>query len=256
MITINMKTPIKKSARLRLTAVLLAAVTLLLSLSVGVTAKPDTPLEKSVDKFFKDVGFMQYHYEPWDNYIYNEKYAFQWFFGFNEVYDDFMFLANVYADTIRCKFRYGDKDWLVQLWKGSYGVMLATGGEIGIYNKPKCDPVEHYFSACEKDWIGMGFTVYNSGKELFTRPFDKYWWATGYYISYLQGFYAKPRVHCVMTAKLELKNEEMAALVANCLAEKGFRPAKSPPGHDRPERYCLRGNKVYLSWRDVTESSF
>jgi hypothetical protein len=206
------------------------------------------------EKVFENANFLQYYYQPRGQYIYNGKRAFQWMFGFNELYDDFAFVANCYVDTLRCKFTYGCRDWLVQLWKGSYGVCLAVGGEIGVYAKPKGWPVEHYAAPLAQDWIGMEMTIYNGERALFTRPFDRYWWCTGYQVGYLDSFYEKPRVACAMTGKIQMQNEEMARLLAGCLAEKGFVEAKRPPDAGSAETYCLEGDTVYFSWRNVTES--
>ena len=38
------------------------------------------------------------------------------------------------------EFSYGGKRWLIELWKGQYGI--TTGGEIGIYNTKRED-IDH-----------------------------------------------------------------------------------------------------------------
>ena len=35
-------------------------------------------------------------------------------------------------------FMYGGKNWMIELWKGQYG--LETGGEIGVYNAAENRP--------------------------------------------------------------------------------------------------------------------
>ncbi|MDR0531546.1 MAG: DUF4474 domain-containing protein [Oscillospiraceae bacterium] len=214
---------------------------------------PQARIVQAADAAFKNIGFLQYHYNPWGNYIYNSKYAFQWLFGFNQVYDTFDFVANCYVDTIRCKFNYGGKDWLVQLWKGSYGVCLAIGGEIGVYNKSEHFPLRHYFSAVEEDWVKMEMSIYHNGKLLFTRPFEKYWWCTGFQPGVLEWFLIKPRVHVSMVAKLEFNNTAMAQLFARCLAEKSFQHGSPTPGADSPDRYYRLGKTVALSWQRAAD---
>jgi hypothetical protein len=213
-----------------------------------------TDMVHMTDGFFETVGFLQFHYQPWENYIYNEKYAFQWLFGFNKAYDDLAFVANCYADTVRCKFNYDGKDWLIQFWKGSYGIFLATGGEIGAYNKPETLPGEHFFAAKKTDWIRMEMAIYNKGNLIFTRPMDDHWWCTGYAPGYLEGFGKKPRTNCMMMAKVQLKDAQMASQLAKALQDKGFMPLNQDPSVDTPDSFFLKGDTVAMCWKNITES--
>ena len=207
------------------------------------------------DVFWETVSFLGFMAYPRSGLVYNDKTVFQSLFGFNRVYDAFAFTMNVYADTMRCKFTYDDRDWLVQMWKGSYGIFLATGGEIGVYAKPTDRRVEHYDSVQgdKSDWIGMEMAIYNRGELLFTRPFDQYWWCTGYQLSYLRGFYKSPRRDCVMQARLQFRNGEMAALFADELARKGFVWVPCLLGTQLTECYTLDDDTVNFVWRDTVE---
>jgi CYTH domain-containing protein len=208
------------------------------------------------DAFWSTFSFLDFMAYPRSGLVYNDKTAFQSAFGYNRVYDMFAFMANVYADTIRCKFSYDGRDWMVQLWKGAYAGFLCTGGEIGVYSKPASRMVEHYDSVQESpgDWLGMEMTIYNRGELLFTRPFDQYWWCTGYQVGYLHGFYKSPRTDCVMRTRLQFKNAEMAALFADELALKGFvLTPYLPEGIDLTECYALDGDTVSLVWRETAE---
>jgi len=193
-------------------------------------------------------------WEPEERYLYNPKHSPQWVFGFNGVYDAFTFLAACNVDTLRCKFTYGGRDWLVQLWKGAYGAFLAVGGEIGVYNKPQGAPVEHYYSALRGDWLGMEMRIYGQERLLFTRPFDTTWWSTGYQFGWLDGFWSKPRDNCAMVARIRFHDAPMAALFAGALQSKGFKATKQPPAADAPETYHIKGDTVWFSWRSVSES--
>jgi hypothetical protein len=237
------------------------SVAMLLSAASSTTAALDkirlpTKAAAATDAVFNDINLFQYYYQPWDNYVYNDKYAFQWIFGFNKLYDDFAFVATCYVDTIRCTFRYEGRDWLIQFWKGSYAVCAAIGGEIGIYSKPWFQLPKHYYAAMRDDWITMEMTIYAGDQVLFSRPFDAYWWLSGFQAGYLPGFYAKPRACCAMTARLQLKDAQMAALLAESLKQKGFTSLKATPAVTQADGYSLQGNTVCIAWRNTTESSY
>jgi len=240
---------IKKFLALLLCAVLLAGLT-----APVAVAAPETPAEKAVDGLFKNIGLLTLRVEPWKGYIYNFKYAPQWVFGFNGVYDAFTFLSLSLLDTLHVKFPYGGRDWLIQLWKGAYGGAVAIGGEMGVYSKSPGLPVGHYASALPKDWLGMEMSIYVGACQLFTRPFERTWWCTGYQIGRLDGVWSSPRENLTMVSRVQLKDAPMAALFGEVLASKGFARVKQPPAADAPETYFIDGDTVYFSWRSVTES--
>jgi uncharacterized membrane protein YgdD (TMEM256/DUF423 family) len=202
------------------------------------------------DVFWGNFVFLSYMYAPREGYFYTEKVPFQAVFGFNALYDDFAFLANCYIDTIRCKFRYDNRDWMVQLWKGAYGVFLFTGGEMGIYNKPLDRGVEHYDSAKQADWIGMEMTIYREGEPVFSRPMENCWWLTGFGWGTLPGFLQSPRSACVLAGGLQFPTAEMAALFAGELAALGFARQKAV-STATPDAYAIEGDTVRLVWQNI-----
>ncbi|MDR1928366.1 MAG: DUF4474 domain-containing protein [Oscillospiraceae bacterium] len=215
-------------------------------------------LQALVGRAYETLTFTLYFYEADENYVYTNPDALFKFFGYNAFYDAFTWVALCLPDIIRCKFNYDGRDWLLEFWKGGYAVCLCTGGEIGLYNKPEGQAAQHYFAAEEADWIGMEMSIYNEGVKLFTRPFAATWWVTGFEVlNYLDGFAQGPRRDCTMEARLELKDEEMAAKVAQCLEEKGFVRAASPLQSGGPtECYTLSGSTICVLWCDYTEGPY
>jgi len=270
----------KKNAFIRILCVVLCAVMFLGTCSMlPVYAAPEADsapaqqadsapgfFDKAVDTIFSNIGFLGFIYDPYQNTIINQKPVFQWALGFNDIYDLFPWAVNVWADTVKCEFNYGGKDWRIQLWKGGYGVFLATGGEIGIYNKPEGNSVEHYGApASQSDWMNLKYTMYNKGKELFTRPSPyligdegPYWWAPGYKVlSICSDFMFGPRTNVVMDATIELKDNAMAKLFIGELEKKGFKPLASGAtmGLATPEAYRLMpdNRSVRLIWQNINE---
>ena len=184
----------------------------------------------------------------------NTRNAWQSVFGFNEVYDFLSPVAGVVCDTMRVRFNYSGKEYMVQLWKGIYGYGMFTGGEIGMYSKPEGRLIGQYDVVPESEWIGMEMAIFHNDQWLFTRPLEKQWWCTGYKWYSLPNATSKPRSHVTMESRLSFNNEEMARLFCESLNGAGFsRLEGNELFFDRPETYTLNGSKVHLLWRHVTQ---
>jgi hypothetical protein len=118
-------------------------------------------------------------------YAYTTKASWQRSLGYMKLYDT-MFLQTskmVNIKTVRLKFDYAGKDWMLQLWKGRY--FITTGGEIGIYNKPKNRKIEFYDVAGDKELINMSFRIIaDKGTDgeilVIDRDVLYSWWMTGF----------------------------------------------------------------------------
>jgi len=250
-------------------AMLLGASTVALSASAApaanTTAAPQPSFfARAIDFVFRNFGFFGFVLDPYQMTIINQKPVFQFGLGFNNIYDIFPWMVNVWADTVVCEFNYAGKDWRIQFWKGGYGVFFATGGEIGVYTKPVNFPVGHYNAPLsQSDWLNMKYTIYNRGKELYTRPSPylvgdegPYWWASGYKIlSICTDFFSSPRSNVVMDATLELKDNRMAQLFVEEMKAAGFTELKSGRlGLNTPDRYQVIGGKsVRFIWQNINE---
>ena len=237
---------------------------------VGTAAAPLTgsPFRRTFDWFFRTFGLIGFILDPYQFTIINQKPVFQILLGFNDIYDLFTWAVNVWTDTIVCEFNHGGKDWRIQLWKGGYGLFLATGGEIGIYTKPPTRLIQHYNAPVQSDWMHLNYTIYNRGEELFSRPspyltgdVGPYWWAPGYRIlSLCTDFLSSPRANVVMDATIQLHDAEMAKKYIAELEKKGFKPlAKGAVmGLRTPETYQLLsdGRSVRIIWQNVNEGIY
>ncbi len=181
-------------------------------------------------------GFLSYKYNAEEDYYYTISDPWQRQFGFNEMYDVGAPFLIFYYDTMRCKFNYNKKDWLVQFWKGQYGLVFI-GGEIGVYNKPEGRTTEHYDCANDKDMLKMSLTMLRKGEEKFTRPYDKYWWCTGFVPGKLDNY--SDRTELSLRAKITLKDQKMLNAFCESLDNNGL-----VNGID----YTTNGNDVYVSW--------
>ena len=133
---------------------------------------------ESADKTVQILNACGFEYDEKQGIYYSSINPWQKGFGFNVIYDMSAPLAGMYYSTERIYFQYDNKDWMIQIWKGQYG--MTAGAEIGIYNKT--DKVMQYDCVPEEEFLEMSFILYNQGKEMFRRGPEKHWWLTGFKI--------------------------------------------------------------------------
>lgn len=98
-------------------------------------------------------------------------------FGFCKLYDSAAFLIGDWYETIRIPFRYGNKDWMIQIWKGIYSWNMI-GGEIGIYTKPTDRKTPFYDCAADPDRLDMAFSVSHGDETIVRTQHSLSWWQT------------------------------------------------------------------------------
>ena len=203
---------------------------------------------------------LSYQYSFVDDYYYtNDKEAWQYNFGFGKIYD----IASPYLlleyDYIRVFFTYADKDWMLQMWKGQYG-MIFYGGEIGIYNRDHVDDGinEWTFFDCpgEEDWLNMEMTLWHEQLDgtwvrEFTREYDKYWWCTGFKNGSLRQ--QEPADELRLEGRITFLDEEMTQIVAEGLKECGFGVASSKSSLGIDQIY-VDGCDISFSWQNISEA--
>ena len=110
-------------------------------------------------------------------------------FGYRRAFDEAAAAMNMIIDCEPFIFPYDGRTWLLELWKGMYG--LSGGGEIGIYvtDKPanpqhiinQSDPFSGYIFAAPHDdeLLPMQMQLFHDGNVLFNRS-AVHWWTTGF----------------------------------------------------------------------------
>lgn len=208
----------------------------------------------------EDKQVLSYQYSYIDDYYYtNDKDAWQYNFGFGKIYDFVSPYILLEYDYIRVFFTYDNKDWMLQMWKGQYGLVFY-GGEVGIYTKEHSDKGinEWTFFNCpaEEDWLNMEMTLWhedingNWNRE-FTRTYDKYWWCTGFKNGHLRQ--EEPADELRLTGRITLKDAQMTSLVADGLAACGLAKANSKNAMGVDSIY-VDGNDIHFSWQNVSEA--
>ena len=210
--------------------------------------------------YLKDNQVLSYQYSYIDDYYYtNDKEAWQYNFGFGKVYDIVSPYILLEYDYIRVFFTYEDKDWMLQMWKGQYG-MIFYGGEIGIYNRAHSDDGVNdwtmYECPSDDDWLKMELTMWHeeldgSWTREFTREYDEYWWCTGFKNGHLR--VQEPADELRLTGRITFKDAEMTQIVVKGLEECGFKHSKSKENIGLDQIY-VDGNDVHFCWQNISEA--
>lgn len=214
-----------------------------------------------VKNLLVDKQVLSYKYSYTDDYYYtNDKDCWQHNFGFAKFYDIVAPYMLLEYDYVRVYFTYDDRDWMIQMWKGQYG-LLFYGSEMGIYRRDisEEEPGLFTFYGCptERDWIKMEMTLYhdetgngNYVREL-TRDYDDYWWCTGFKSGHLRR--EEPATELRMTGRLTLKDEEMTTLFVEGLKECGFKQTENADNIGLDE-FHVDGTDVRLCWQNISDA--
>lgn len=206
--------------------------------AVGAAAVPQE--EKS---FWQRVGILGFLWDDQDKVFYSAHEAWQRNFGYNKFYDFAAQFFLLYYDTCRVKFNYGGRDWLVQFWKGQYGLILM-GAEVGVYSKNEGQSVQHYECADDANLFSLGYTIYSHDKVLFVRTYQETWWLTGFVVGKIDKF--SDRSQLSMKIRITLKDEGMKDKFVKALQAPGV-GFKEGNAEDKDTFYVL-GNDVYIMW--------
>lgn len=159
--------------------------------------------------------------------------AWQKMFGYGTVYDKAALTLNMIFDTEPIYFNYGKKTWLIQIWKGQYGI--NTGAEAGIYRADKiiAPALRHqtmFTAVGESEMLPLEIRLF-FGEELLFTTSHPHWWLTGF----CMGFWTPP---ASLSARVGITfpNSEMCASFLRALSDLGYKPGE----------YCQDLSTVYL----------
>ena len=209
-----------------------------------------------VDLNFSKLNLASYKYDPDGNFYYtDDKECWQKNFGFNEVYDTFAPVAIMYYDTVRTTFEYGGKEWLIQTWKGQYG-MAFVGGEVGVYTRSLGSGGTHFVCADKKDWLNMEMAFmwdeFETGeyRAVFNRDYEKYWWATGFVVGFPNGSLRKTLKEFRLVTHITFKDTEMADAFCEAFEKNGFKRV-STLDNNAPDTFVQLGPDVAFVWQNI-----
>lgn len=145
-----------------------------------------------------------YRYDAYQDLFIARQDAPQKVFGYNTFYDLSAPYFNMIFDYETIYFDYNGRTWLIEMWKGQYGI--NTGCELGIYYAdkiilPKDYSTTHFHSVEKKDMPDITLELIHTPHKkpeytIIGREHDHHWWLT----MFKMGRYTKPQELLVNTA--------------------------------------------------------
>ncbi len=181
----------------------------------------NTPEEKKVKKLddvLRPFGFL---YDPGQDIIYSRLHPWQRKLGYERAFDERAMLLSMVIHCEPVYFEYEGKRWLVELWKGQYG--MTTGAEIGIYRAEKPEDFKpgdernlHYDSINDNELLQMQYVLYHIDEEIIRRK-GRHWWLT----AFEPGLFSMPE-ELRMCIKIVFQTEEMCYAFFKGLIDAGY----------------------------------
>ncbi|MGL6199073.1 MAG: DUF4474 domain-containing protein [Lachnospiraceae bacterium] len=103
-------------------------------------------------------------------------------FGFTALYDNSAAFFNMVYDCEPVYFNYKGRTWLIEFWKGQYGI--NTGAEIGIYHTDKIIPesarkIALFDKVSNDELLNMSIELFDGRHSLFYLR-QRHWWLAGF----------------------------------------------------------------------------
>lgn len=170
-----------------------------------------------LDDLLKPFGFQ---YVPGEDVVTTTLDAWQREFGYCAFFDETAVHFQMVFDCEPIYFDYGQKTWLIEFWKGQYG--LNTGGEVGIYQADTLiNPGERrsavFHSIPDEELLPISLELYKNGRRK-CRLQRKHWWLTGFCV----GEYSEPE-ELTMRVSITFPEEEMLECFYEGLKNAGYR---------------------------------
>lgn len=178
--------------------------------------------EERIAELNEEIKPFGFAYEPYQDIFYSLMNPWQRELGYCRLYDEACPLLSMIIDCEPIYFDYNGRKWLIEFWKGQYG--MNTGAEIGIYyttgpnfNIPGVFNGTFYYCVKDEDCINMSFALRKNNNLLFTRS-GYHWWLTGFKL----GEFSYPK-ELSMDITLDLYDRKMAMIFAEALKRAGYK---------------------------------
>lgn len=154
-----------------------------------VRERTDEQKLKDINEALNLYGFL---FDVEKDIVYSSMYPPQRKLGYCKLYDELAPSLNMIIDCEPIYFQYDGRRWLIEFWKGQYG--MTTGGEVGVYVTDKEDidipgvfTGTFYESVSDYELLQMQYILKKNGKKIIKRG-EKHWWLTGFDV----GIFSKP----------------------------------------------------------------
>lgn len=192
----------------------------------------DKEKRRKLNELIAPFGFA---YDGNQNIFYSRMDSWQRQYGYGRIYDEAAAPLNMIMDCEPIYFEYDNKKWMIEFWKGQYGI--TTGGEVGIYYLPKNVVDESilpqnliYQCVTDEDTLKIQTILWKKEKQLYYRR-GYHWWMTGFVL----GEYSKPK-ELEMDIEITMKDRQMRDAFLNGLYEAGY----------TNNEMDIQGNRVWI----------
>lgn len=177
--------------------------------------------EEKVSKLNADLEPLGFFYDQNQDVISSGMYPWQRELGYCKLYDEAAIALNMAIHCEPIYFRYNNRRWLIEFWKGQYG--MTTGGEVGIYVTDKSDiSIPGVFAGpffecvSDEERIQMEYFLYRNDRPIIFRR-ALHWWLTGFSV----GSFSNPN-RLSMEIRLTFPNYRMMYAFVKGLEEAGY----------------------------------
>ena len=184
----------------------------------------------------RDLAEAGFAYDRKEDIFYSLMDCWQREMGYCQLYDEGSSLFNMVMHCEPVSFSYAGKRWMIELWKGQYGI--TTGAEVGIYNTDQDDIRTERFTgpfydcAQDSERLPMSFVLRRNGRVLFKRK-ALHWWLTGFRLGEFSTLDS-----LTMDVRIRFPNSEMRDAFLEGLLELGY----------GSREYAVRGNTVTVHY--------
>lgn len=146
--------------------------------------------------------------------------AWQKNFGYCRLYDETAPSMNMVFDCEPVYFNYNNRTWLIEFWKGQYGI--NTGAEVGIYHansilKKYELPTALFFGVSESEMLPVSYELVNQDNDTVFRASKVHWWLA----CFRMGLLSNPS-DLRLKVSISFADEEMKRSYINGLLNTGY----------------------------------
>ena len=169
--------------------------------------------------------------------------AWQRSFGYCAFFDWAAPFFQMVFDCLPVYFEYDGRTWLIEFWKGQYGI--NTGCETGIYKADGIlSPAEQkhalVHAVSDAEMLPICTTLYRDSCPLFSLS-ERHWWLAGFSM----GLFSRPHT-LRMSVSIAFPNGRMLCAFVSALRECGF----------DPEHLCIEGLTATLCFHSRSGHGF
>ena len=145
--------------------------------------------------------------------------------GYCHFYDTAAPLGNMIFECEPVYFDYEDHTWLIEFWKGQYGI--NTGAEIGIYRadtllSPRDYQKTLFHAVSDEEMPYFEQTLFRNKTSLF-QQYDKTWWLAGFRM----GLFSDPK-HLSTDVSVTFHSVDMRNAFLDALEQLGYQAESGP----------------------------